>query len=532
MMAMGGIELFVLMLMGTGGLSNDLVSLLDAKGYFESRQIEMKVPRLVELATREPANAKDQVSQLLAMRWLGEEAAQVKKAKDFAEILDKIEQVAQGKKGQDPLGFAADYARMAAVALGSTRVEAPFQKLPDNSLRQDALTWFPPSVQIVVAADFRNTAPTSLDSGKMMREMLLKFVPPQAREEVYGMAEKLGNVRVDRVAFGYAPPSKEEQQGRVYFRLSGKADHKRLVDVLKDSAPGMTAKEQKGFRGQRVTMLVNPQGTRHGPPGMAVVGDTDLIVAGAEGSQVKDELTIAQVLAVRAGREKNMLGGKLDPFLKKTSPQASAIVVGELPSEVRTGFTRGPEAFKVFPKIVVAEVLRNKGVVEAKFQGTLDSADDAKQFTEDAERLRKMAIVELNNVAKNVPPFLPIPPKTFEQMAEVLKSVKVQAKGATVSGRMTIPEETIKALSNVGGLAFGFVGAAGAPPPPPPPKIEIKDKESKPEKKPASTEKKPDQGSSLRVSRPVLAQAGFQPGRELTPLWPAIACLHDYADRR
>jgi hypothetical protein len=527
MMFMGGMtEILVLLLIGAGGLPSDFVSLLDAKGYFESRQIEMKVPRMVELATREPANAKDQVSQLLALRWLAEEAAQVKKATDHADILAKIEQVALGKKAQDPLGFAADYGKVAAVALGSNKVEAPFQKLPDNSVRQDALTWFPPTVQIVVASDFRNTAPTSLDSGKMIRSMLLQFMPPQAREEFYSVAEKLGNVRIDRIAYAYAAPSEEDKQGRHYVRITGKGDHKRLVDLLKEASPGMVCKEQKGFRGQRVTLLVN-QREHHGPPGIAVVGDTDFIMAGRDNPQGKDQEIIEQVLAIRAGRAKNMLGGKLDSLLKKTSPQSSTIAVGEIPNEVRTAFTRGPEAFRVFPKTVVAELVRKKATIEGKLQGIMDNADDAKNFGEDAERLRKKGIQELKNAAQNVPPFLPIPPKTFEQLAKVLETLKVEAKGTSVHARMTIPEETLKALASIGGLGFG--GAVPVPPPPPP-KIEIKEKDT--EKKPAPLEKKGEKGARLGVSSRYLALAAFGIGPELTAVRPTIACLHDYADRR
>jgi hypothetical protein len=523
----GLLEMVMLLLFGSGGMSNEFLSLLDARAYFASRKVEVSVSRMVELATREPANAKDQVSQLLALRWLAEEPAQVKRAKDFARILDSIEQVALGKKAQDPQGFAAEYAAFTAVKLGSTRVQQPVSRLPDNSVRQDALAWFPPSVQFVGASDLRG-GPADIETGKTMREFLLKFMPPQAQEELFGVAEKLGNVRIDRFAVGYAPPSKEEKEGRIFFRITGKGDQKRLVELLKQTNPGMTTKELKGFRGPHVVLLQSQ--ARFGMPGMAVVGNTDLLVAGVENPRDNSTQLVEQMLAVRAGKEKNVLSSPLEKLLKKTSTRATAIVAGELTNEMRFSFMHGPEAFRAFPKTLLGELLRTKDGLQARFQGTLETAAESKQFVDDVARLKKLTKEGLKKFSQNVPPGFPVPPKTFEHLDKMLDSIKAQAKGESVSVHMSVPADLFKAMINFGAGVWALGPAAGPAQPAPAVKTPVDTKTDVNKKIEEKKESRPKKGASLRLPGRALAFA--VPARpELTRPRPAITCLHEYAER-
>jgi hypothetical protein len=93
-------------MVGLGGNgAKDFVSLLDAPQYFKSRGIEMKVEKMLELAGKTPADGKEQVQQLLAIRWLGEHADTIKKTGNARETLQAI---ADGKEAKDRHGFAAD----------------------------------------------------------------------------------------------------------------------------------------------------------------------------------------------------------------------------------------------------------------------------------------------------------------------------------------------------------------------------------------------------------------------------------------
>ena len=72
MVAFGFLEILVLLLVGTGSGPTDLVSFINADDYFQSRAIEVKAGSLTELAAREPTDGKGAISQLLAIRWLGD----------------------------------------------------------------------------------------------------------------------------------------------------------------------------------------------------------------------------------------------------------------------------------------------------------------------------------------------------------------------------------------------------------------------------------------------------------------------------
>jgi hypothetical protein len=520
MMAFGGVELLMLMMLSGGSVAPDLVSMIDAKSYFQARQIKATPEKLAELATKDPADGKTQLAQLLALRQLAEDAADVKKAKDFAAILKQIEEVADGRKAQDPQGFAAEYAQRTLAALrGGKPVSPPGRGLPENSARQDALTWFPDGVKLVAALDLRSDTPPAGDPAKALRQLYTQLFPEPAREEVFKVVEKIGNVRVDRFAIAYTPDAKGQGNGRIYMRFTGKGDGKRLVALIKELSPQMVVKEQKGFRGQKVTLMSEP----NHPPGFALIGDTDCIIAGFEGhgpkaqGQNQNQLEVVEeMLAVRSGKVKSVMTGPLGDSLTKFSPYASGVAVGELPEEMRRELTRGPQAFSVFPKTVFAEMLRKKDRLYLHWKTSLDNAEDAKRFVDDVARLKQVGIDGLKQAQQNLPPGLPLPPKTFEHATKLLQSIKTEAKGSAVSGSITIPADAL----NILGAGVGAWGFADSPAPPA--KIEIKEKIDI--KKIEKEAPPPPKGSSLRgPGRPL---AWGRPA-ELTPARPAIAFLHE-----
>jgi hypothetical protein len=459
MIGLGPVELIMLMAFGSGGVTNDFVSMIDAKDYFRSRGVEVSPAKLAEIAARDPADGKAQVAQLLALRTLAADAAGVKKSKDYEAILKTVEEIAQGKKGNDPQGFAADYARLAAAALGSKTVKAPANPLPENSARLDALTWFPARVALVGAFDVRSVTAPEIDPGKPVRDLFSKFAPPQVMEEVFKTAEQIGNVRVDRFAIAYAPDPQNRQMSRIYMRFTGKMDHKRMADALKNLIPGAQVKEQKTFRGQRVTLISIP----NLPPGFALVGDTDAVIAGFEGDRGNNHLDVVEeMLAVRGGKEKGVLDGTLAASLKKLSPKANGIYAGTFPGEMVRDFTRGPNAFRAFPKSAVADLTRTKDELHVRLhQAPLGSEEEAKGFVEDVERLKKMGIEgikEAKQKLKQAPPPFPIPPKALDGIIATLESIKVEARGSAVQGKAAVPRETITLLPM---MIIGLHGRAG-----------------------------------------------------------------------
>src|SRR5262249_32852903 len=105
-MEMVNMQLLALLAL-SGGASTDVVSWLLPEHYFKAHQIDVTAAKMVELAGKDPADAKTSIAQLLAIRWLGEHPGEVKKA---AAARDLLQQIAQGKKAQDPQGFAREAA--------------------------------------------------------------------------------------------------------------------------------------------------------------------------------------------------------------------------------------------------------------------------------------------------------------------------------------------------------------------------------------------------------------------------------------
>src|SRR5262249_23399928 len=72
MIGISFIEIMILLLLGGGTSTNDLVSLLDAEEYLRARDVPTSIDSLKAVAGKVPTDGKSQVAQLLAIRLLGE----------------------------------------------------------------------------------------------------------------------------------------------------------------------------------------------------------------------------------------------------------------------------------------------------------------------------------------------------------------------------------------------------------------------------------------------------------------------------
>src|SRR5262249_3740187 len=153
--------------------------------------------------------------------------------------------------------------------------------IPDNSARQDAVSWFPKDVTLVASMDFRNAYdPESTKSMKKFLDQIFTIAPPNARDQVYTAVEEIGNVRLDRLAVAIADDPNPDKM-KIYIRVSGKGNHQRIVATFqKGPGPGgfgqaPKVNEEKGFRGRKVTTI----DLGHMPV-IALIGNEDLILAG------------------------------------------------------------------------------------------------------------------------------------------------------------------------------------------------------------------------------------------------------------
>jgi hypothetical protein len=470
MVASGGIFLLLVGLSGGAGMPSDLLSLIDPESYFRSRQVPVTVEKMLELAGKQPTDAKGRVARLLALRMLGEDPAEVKNEK--AAIVKALEPIANGKEGDDAHGFARAYARQTLRRLGvkadSGEPDAAHPKLIDG------FTWFPEKVTFV-AGGVQPRDKTGDRKPNALRDFLKKNMPAQAVEEMYKFAEAVGNVRIDRIAFGFAPDPKQQHQARIFVRITGAADHKALAAYLRKNLPSeATVKDDKGPGGELLALINMGKFA----PAMALVGDTDFLLAAHEGprgpggEQANHLEVIDQILKVRAGGQANALKGPLADELKKIAPEAAGLLLGEVPLEVRqTLLLAGP--VQAVPERIRAEVKRgSKGSLDISFSGTFGNANEAKSFADNMSMLTKQAIEALK---KPPPAGADIPPKAFTLMRSTLEGLKMEPKGSAVTGGVHVSGELLE-------LVPVMMGRWVQPSPPMPPRaipVPAKEKQSR-----------------------------------------------------
>src|ERR1043166_75901 len=246
-MMMGPTFAMVIMLAAmSGGSDAEIAALIQPAHYFKTRQIDISVDKAIDLASEDPKDGKRQIMQLTAIRYLTDEAENLKKSAKYAAHRQLIEQIAAGKKANDPHGFAQDHARRLLLKRDNAR-PMPAKIRP---VREDALAWFPAEATMVGAMDVQQMRQFGADSG--LRE-LLKLIPDREKELMYDVLEKVGNVRVDRAAFSYkAGTGQGKGDGKIYVRVTGKGNHNAIVEMIESlDGPGgrmqiKTVKDEKG----------------------------------------------------------------------------------------------------------------------------------------------------------------------------------------------------------------------------------------------------------------------------------------------
>jgi hypothetical protein len=439
-MAVRGPEIIIMLLLSLGGggdFPNDLVSLIDAGDYFPPRGVELKADNLVQVASKAPTDAKEGLAQLLAIRWLGENQDQLGGSKEA--VRKTLQPLAEG-----PEGFARDYAR---TALGRIDGKSPvgLRSMPKDSVRTQALEWFPEEVEMAGAFDLRppagQTSSPEQDQFrakqfKQIQSYVNQLIPNQAKDEVYIFAETVGNVRIDRASFGYAPDPQAQHAARLFFRLTGLVHHKRLVDYVRQSVPGVTIDEKKGPKGEPITQARFEHG-----PGLALVGDTDLIVTTFEGKNDNPQTLIDQVLEVRAGRKSSVLKSAWAKELQEVPVNAVALLAGLLPAELRGELPKSPlgVAPQQISLAVTAAKEAGKGV-DVHFRALMDNEADAKRFPDSWKEVLKVGNEELKNVPQDAPVVL------LKALLDLVQNAELKADGTKVLGELRVTADTQKTL--------------------------------------------------------------------------------------
>ncbi len=449
MIGLGFAEILMMALMGGGVNSTDLVSLVQPAHYFQSRQIDVSFDKMVELAGLEPKDAKTQIQQLVALRHLADESEKLKKAEKYIILRATIEQIAQGKKGADVTGFAQDYAQRVLDKLDGTKRE-PAKTKP---VREEALAWFPADITFGAAIEMRPTNPQANDPFKD----LLKLLPENAKKEMYEFIEKSGNVRVERVAFGFAGEERGKQ--KIFVRLTGKANHTWLAETFKTLSNGrFESKQMKDANGTPITIMHQPKRE----PMILMVGNNDIVIGGYDQFDGKHDELAPEILDARAKKKPNAAAGKLKDDLAKVPENAVAFAVGGIPGELKREFQGG---FGAVPDKIVAFAERTQLGLDVQVQAKMANAEDSKTMVQKVSQLRKEGIAGLQQ-AMNQPLPPNFPPVPFQALINVLESLQVQSNDEKAQLRVVLPNGLIEQMGTMGMMVFG-VARELAPPPPP-----------------------------------------------------------------
>src|SRR5207248_1907466 len=131
-----------------------------------------------------------------------------------------------------------------------------------------------------------------------------------------------GNVRIDRISTGLKIGDNGRAE-RVYFRASGAADPKRILDFVAAASKGRAkAETKKGPGGEEVTYVVGDEMC------YAFLGNGELLLVG--GPQEKNPADLLdEMLAVKAGKKKSAVEATFAAGLRQVPDNARTLFLGE-----------------------------------------------------------------------------------------------------------------------------------------------------------------------------------------------------------
>jgi hypothetical protein len=426
----------ILAILSGGTNSTDVAALIPPAHYFESRQIDTTVDRMIDVVIAEPKSPKDQIMQLAALRQLADDADNFKKAKNYATNRMAIEEIAQGKRGADPQGFAQEYARKVLAQLDGKKTDPA----PVRALREHALNWFPADVTFAAALDLRQSSPATGDPVKE----LLKLLPREAKLQMYDLAEKLGNIRVERIAFGMVGGAKNEDQ-KIFLRITGKGNPAWIIDQLQTATRGKSQISQmKAADGTPIQILqqVNRE------PIIMLIGDTDMMVVGHARPNPRDEALMTEVLEARDRKKPHAAAGPLKDLLAKIPDKASALMVGEIPEWLKRELNQEfGKKFEPAPAKMSASIERTPLGLDVKFESEQANAEEAAKLQQTAVALLKEGIEGVKKANKELP--AGAPPVPFLDIINLLGTVQVQSNAERLQMRVLVPNNLIQQFGRV-----------------------------------------------------------------------------------
>jgi hypothetical protein len=431
MVAYGFGQILLLFAM-TGVPVNDIASVLEPGHYLKAHEVELKAEKLVELATHEAKVGKDQLIQLMAIRWLGLHPDDARKAG----AIDALHAVADGKKGQGPHDFAKEHAARALARIEGKRL-APARTVPPGSIRDEALAWFPAEATIFGAFDLRPAEDATATDPEALAKVLARVVPEPEWKPIYDFVDTVGNLRLDRIGFALEMEEQKLEPKRIWVRFSGAGDLSRLEECLATKAPAREVRKRPGD----AAIVIRTQENR--PPGFGFIGSTDVIIVGFFEPLGKPLEVVDALLQARAGKRKSVVSGPFADDLKKVNAKSQGVFVAALSDSIQANLMRG-SPFKTFPTRVVAEATGGK-VLALRLRAIMKDEEAATAASKTVAQLREQGLRAL----KDLPPEVKIPKEAIDIARKALTDMKVTSDGSEVTAVVRLPADAGSVLLDV-----------------------------------------------------------------------------------
>jgi hypothetical protein len=438
----------------------DIVSLIPANEYFQSRGIDRTFDKLIELAGQTPSSGKEQIAQLLALRQIAADAKSIKQSPSLAATRALLEQIAQGKKANDPTGFAAEYAKQALMALDGRKLENG-----DADGWKDGAKWIPSDVTLfaAIASPGKRADQPHADASR-----LFSALPKEAKDELFKAAERLGNIRVERIVLGLRTMEKDRIE--FFVRATGRGN----ADWLEKSHGGVeprikgSVQERDGGPGRKIKVLLPLYGGGAGPA-IALVGNTDFLLAGSESMAPRnlggpafvapaDDRSVNKMLALVTKPGATVLQSALKKDLAAIPDGATIVAAGEVPSWVRRG-----APFPI-PIRITAHAKPAANGLAVDVDALMEDEDSATTFVETIAKARATSMQQLEKLRDQQP----IAGVDLDGLVAAVKSIRIEAKGRSVRAQALVPPSAIaSALSCVRRTTVRTVSVPGCAAPPP-----------------------------------------------------------------
>jgi tRNA A-37 threonylcarbamoyl transferase component Bud32 len=345
-------------------------------------------------------------------------------------------------------------------------------KAPAGGLTMEAFAWFPDDCTLFAARDLRAHPGLSDEQMLILAQVL---ADAGLRDRIWKLKSILG--RIDRISAAFAPDRADWSKSRVFLRLTGQINRRRVGDWLRSEFRNEFWMRDGGWPGgQAWGQLWSLPGFTASGPAVVLLSDTDLLLAVCLGVKAgpkddpvrqvrKAEHELSnQVVEARASRWSATV--RVERLWDRVPRDAWGLILGEpvfvIPPPVRRLLVGRDAPFRALPHSVILS-LQGQSTVDARLEAVFDAfgggampADrwratqeaSALSFAESLRALQRRAITIAKDPPEAVrrnPVLRHVPVGLADLVAETLQGLKVETSGNRVIATMPIRDQALAA---------------------------------------------------------------------------------------